>query len=77
MADHRTSRPVTLVFSDLKGSTALAERLDAETLRAVLTRYFDEMSIIFESHGGVIAKIIGDAIVTVFDGTDDPAYRSR
>ena len=77
MADHRTSRPVTLVFSDLKGSTALAERLDAETLRAVLTRYFDEMSIIFESHGGVIAKIIGDAIVTVFDGTDDPARAAR
>ena len=77
MADTRTSRPVTLVFSDLKGSTALAERLDAETLRAVLTRYFDEMRIIFESHGGSIAKIIGDAIVAVFDGTDDPARAAR
>jgi class 3 adenylate cyclase len=77
VTDQRTRRPVTLVFSDLKGSTALAERLDAETLRAVLTRYFDEMRIIFESHGGVIAKIIGDAIVTVFDGSEDPSRAAR
>jgi class 3 adenylate cyclase/tetratricopeptide (TPR) repeat protein len=70
-------RPVTIVLSDLKGSTALAERFDAETLRAVLTRYFDEMRIVLESHGGSIAKIIGDAIVTVFDGTEDPARAAR
>jgi class 3 adenylate cyclase len=77
VATDRSHRSVTLVFSDLKGSTALAERLDAETLRAVLTRYFDEMRIVFEAHGGVIAKIIGDAIVTVFDGSADPAAAAR
>lgn len=71
-----TGRPVTLVVSDLKGSTALAEHLDSETLRAVLGRYFDEMGIIFESHGGVIAKIIGDALVALF-GDDDPARAAR
>ncbi len=52
--------------SDLKGSTALGERLDPESLRELLTRYFDEMRIVFESHGGTIEKIIGDAIVAVF-----------
>ncbi len=36
-------RVVTIVNSDLKGSTALGEKLDAESLREVLTRYFDEM----------------------------------
>ena len=56
----------TIVTSDLMGSTALAERLDPETLREVLTRYFDEMSVVYESHGGTIEKIIGDAIVAVF-----------
>ena len=56
----------TVVTSDLKGSTALGERLDPESLREVLTRYFDEMRIVFESHGGTIEKIIGDAIVAVF-----------
>jgi class 3 adenylate cyclase/tetratricopeptide (TPR) repeat protein len=54
------------VNSDLKGSTALGERLDPETLREVLTLYFDEMAAVFESHGGTIEKIIGDAIVAVF-----------
>ncbi len=70
-------RPVTIVVSDLQGSTALAERFDSETLRAVLRRYFDEMTIVLESHDGVVAKIIGDAIVAVFDGDDDPARAAR
>jgi len=59
-------RDVTLVTSDLKGSTALGERLDPEALREVLNRYFGVMRAVFESHGGTIEKIIGDAIVAVF-----------
>ena len=59
-------REVTLVTSDLKGSTALGERLDPEALREVLNRYFTVMRAVFESHGGTIEKIIGDAIVAVF-----------
>jgi class 3 adenylate cyclase/tetratricopeptide (TPR) repeat protein len=59
-------REITLVTSDLKGSTALGERLDPEALREVLNRYFDVMRVVFESHGGTIEKIIGDAIVAVF-----------
>jgi class 3 adenylate cyclase/tetratricopeptide (TPR) repeat protein len=59
-------RDVTLVTSDLKGSTALGERLDPEALREVLNRYFTVMRAVFESHGGTIEKIIGDAIVAVF-----------
>ncbi len=59
-------RIATVVTSDLKGSTALGEKLDPESLREILTRYFDEMRVVFESHGGTIEKIIGDAIVAVF-----------
>src|SRR5438105_15836726 len=59
-------RTVTIVTSDWKGSTSLGERLDAESLREVQTRYFDEMRLVFEAHGGTIQKIIGDAIVAVF-----------
>ena len=68
MADPMIEAPrtVTIVTSDLKGSTSLGERLDPESLREVLARYFDEMRGVFESHGGVIEKIIGDAIVAVF-----------
>lgn len=57
---------VTVVVSDLKGSTALAERLDPERLRAVLDDYFDELGAVLESYGGRIEKRIGDAMVTVF-----------
>jgi len=69
-------RYVTVVNSDLKGSTALGERLDPESLREVLTRYFDEMQIVFESHGGTIEKIIGDAVVAVGRGLR-PAGEAR
>ena len=72
-------RFATVVNSDLKGSTALGERLDPETLREVLTLYFDEMRAVLESHGGTIEKIIGDAIVAVFGlpvRHDDDALRA-
>src|SRR5262245_23357935 len=57
---------VTIVFSDLKGSTAMGEALDSESLREVMTRYFDAMSAELERHGGVVEKFIGDAIMAVF-----------
>ena len=57
---------VTIVFSDLKGSTAMGEKLDSESLREVMTRYFDSMSEELEKHGGVVEKFIGDAIMAVF-----------
>ncbi len=72
-------RFATVVNSDLKGSTALGERLDPESLREVLTLYFDAMRAVFESHGGTIEKIIGDAIVAVFGlpvRHDDDALRA-
>jgi class 3 adenylate cyclase/tetratricopeptide (TPR) repeat protein len=57
---------VTIVFSDLKGSTSMGEKLDSESLREVMTRYFDTMSAELERHGGVVEKFIGDAIMAVF-----------
>jgi class 3 adenylate cyclase/tetratricopeptide (TPR) repeat protein len=57
---------VTVVFSDLKGSTALAERLDTEALREALNTYFNTMREVLEKHGGTVEKYIGDAIMAVF-----------
>ncbi|MBA3629660.1 MAG: AAA family ATPase [Actinobacteria bacterium] len=57
---------VTLVFSDMAGSTALGEGRDPESIRGVLTTYFDEMRRVLEDHGGTIEKFIGDAVVAVF-----------
>ena len=59
-------RTVSIVFSDLKGSTALGERLDSEHLREVLNLYFNEMRLVLERHGGRVEKYIGDAIMAVF-----------
>jgi predicted ATPase/class 3 adenylate cyclase len=59
-------KTVTILFSDLQSSTALAERIDAESLREIMNRYFAEMREVLERHGGVVEKYIGDAIMAVF-----------
>jgi class 3 adenylate cyclase/tetratricopeptide (TPR) repeat protein len=59
-------KTVTVVFTDVAGFTSLGERLDPEALRAVMTRYFDEMSSILQRHGGTVEKFIGDAVMAVF-----------
>ena len=64
--DAETRKVVTVVFTDVAGSTALGERLDPESLRRVMWRYFDAMQPILERHGGTVEKFIGDAIVAVF-----------
>jgi class 3 adenylate cyclase/tetratricopeptide (TPR) repeat protein len=57
---------VSVLFSDLVGSTALGERLDPESLRRVMGRYFAAMSEVIEGHGGTVEKFIGDAVMAVF-----------
>src|SRR5262245_37684705 len=59
-------KTVTIVFSDLKGSTALGEALDAEALHEVKERYFQAMAAEIARHGGKVEKYIGDAIMAVF-----------
>jgi class 3 adenylate cyclase/tetratricopeptide (TPR) repeat protein len=63
---HEMRKTVTIVFSDLKGSTSLGELLDSEALREVMTRYFDEFRTVLERHGGIVEKFIGDAVMAVF-----------
>ena len=59
-------KTVTVVFCDVSGSTALGEKLDPETLRGLLARYFERMKAIVERHGGTVEKFIGDAVMAVF-----------
>ena len=61
-----TRRVVTVLFSDLAGSTALSDELDPESLRQLMTRYFREMAEVIRRHGGTTEKFIGDAIMAVF-----------
>jgi class 3 adenylate cyclase/tetratricopeptide (TPR) repeat protein len=59
-------KTVTVVFCDVTGSTAMGERLDPESLRRVMSRYFAEMRTALERHGGTVEKFIGDAVMAVF-----------
>jgi class 3 adenylate cyclase/tetratricopeptide (TPR) repeat protein len=63
---HEIRKTVTIVFTDLKDSTALGERLDSEALHEVKERYFNAMAAEIRRHGGKIEKYIGDAIMAVF-----------
>jgi len=70
---------VTIVFSDLCDSTALAERLDSETFRRVIAKYFRSMSAAIERHDGAVEKFIGDAVMAVFGvpaAREDDALRA-
>jgi class 3 adenylate cyclase/tetratricopeptide (TPR) repeat protein len=59
-------KTVTVLFCDVTGSTALGERLDPESLRRVLARYFETAKAVVERHGGTVEKFIGDAVMAVF-----------
>jgi class 3 adenylate cyclase/tetratricopeptide (TPR) repeat protein len=57
---------VTILFCDVTGSTAMGERLDSESLRRVMERYFAVARGVLERHGGTVEKFIGDAVMAVF-----------
>jgi class 3 adenylate cyclase/tetratricopeptide (TPR) repeat protein len=65
-APREARKTVTVLFCDVTGSTNLGEKLDPETLRALLARYFERMKAIVEAHGGSVEKFIGDAVMAVF-----------
>ncbi|HEX8731619.1 MAG TPA: adenylate/guanylate cyclase domain-containing protein [Ktedonobacterales bacterium] len=74
-------RVVTILFADLANSTALAESIDPEELRALLAEFFAAMSREIRRHGGSVEKYIGDAIMAVFGlpiaHEDDPVRAIR
>src|SRR5437763_6519034 len=79
--DEEERRVVTAVFVDLVGSTALAESVDPEDIRARLVPYHDRVRRELERHGGTVEKFIGDAVVAIFGAPianeDDPERAVR
>jgi len=66
IAPHEVRKTVTVVFCDVTGSTAMGERLDPESVRRLMSRYFSEMRTALERHGASVEKFIGDAVMAVF-----------
>jgi class 3 adenylate cyclase len=62
---------VTVLFSDIRGFSALAEQLPARDVAAVVGRHLSAMAEVVLAHGGTIDKFQGDAVMAVF-GAPDP-----
>ncbi len=59
-------------FCDLKGFTALSERLSGAALLEMLNAYFEAITLAIEAENGEVLKFIGDAILAIFQpGEDD------
>jgi class 3 adenylate cyclase/tetratricopeptide (TPR) repeat protein len=72
-------RLVTVLFADLVGFTALAEGRDAEAVRELLSKYFDQCQDVVGRYGGTVEKFIGDAVMAVWGAPiahDDDAERA-
>jgi class 3 adenylate cyclase/predicted ATPase len=59
-------RPITVMFCDLVGSTALASRLDAEDWRSLVNAYLDEATGAVNGLGGHVLKRLGDGLMALF-----------
>jgi class 3 adenylate cyclase/tetratricopeptide (TPR) repeat protein len=72
---------VTVLFTDIVGSTAKAEQMDPEDVRARLAPYYVRLRRELERFGGTVEKFIGDAVVALFGAPvaheDDPERAVR
>ena len=69
-------RPTTVLFSDIRGFTAMAESMGPDAIALLLSEYFTEMVEVIFEHGGTLDKFIGDAIMALWGSpiahADDP-----
>jgi len=72
-------RTVTILMSDLRGFTAIAERLPPEQVVQMLNHYLGAMADVIMKHRGTIDEFIGDAVLAIFGAPvqrDDDAQRA-
>ena len=68
-------RMISIYFSDIAGFTSICEGMAPSELLVVLSEYFQAMSEIIGTSGGVLAEFIGDAILGLWNCPDDvPAH---
>jgi adenylate cyclase len=59
-------RAITVLFADIRGFTAIAERMSPDAIASMLTEYFSEMVEVIFEHGGALDKFIGDALMALW-----------
>jgi len=64
-------REVTALFTDIESFTAMTRRTEPEQLVALLDDYFEGAAAIVIAHGGMVDKIIGDAVHALFNAPID------
>jgi adenylate cyclase len=62
---------VTVLFSDIRGFSTIAERLTARDIAGIVGRHLGAMAEVISEHGGTIDKFQGDAVMAVF-GAPEP-----
>lgn len=71
-------RELTLMFSDIKGFTQIAEKLDPQALTQLVNRFLTPMTTVIQDRGGTIDKYIGDCIMAFWNAPlDDPDHAAR
>ena len=59
-------RSVSIMMSDIRGFTAMSERMDAGELIDMLNHYLEVMTDAIQNHSGTIIEFIGDGIMAIF-----------
>ena len=74
-------KQVTTLFSDLSGYTSMAEKMDPEEVKEIMSRIFGEIAQVVAKYEGFIDKFIGDAVMVLFGipraHEDDPVRAIR
>jgi adenylate cyclase len=70
-------KDVTVLFADLKGFTAMSERLDPAVIVTMLNAYFERMSRIVTAHRGHVAKFIGDGMMAHFGAVESNPWQTN
>ena len=64
-------RQVTALFTDIEGFSALAQKIGPHDLVKLLDIYFSEVNALVARHGGMVDKVVGDAVHALFNAPDD------